>query len=122
MVEGSRLLIDRSKWPQETEKFDEAQEIAEELKQNSELVLMALEKKNYELDTLLQKSTLKKTRRVTAWCLRFCKNALLKKQRKSLKLGLLKTEELTEADSHWIRREPDWLFYQNVCPQRESTS
>ena len=51
---GADWLIDRSKWPQETEKFDEAQEIAkEELKQNSELVLMALEKKNDEWDILL---------------------------------------------------------------------
>ena len=99
-------LIDRSKWPLETEKFDEAQEIAEEeLKQNSEFVLMALEKKNNEWDILLQKSTLKNTRRVTPWCLRFCKNALLKKEGKSLKLGPLKTEELAEADWHLIGQE-----------------
>ena len=46
---GADWLIDVSKWPQETEKFKEAQEIAEqELKQNSELVHMALEKKNDE--------------------------------------------------------------------------
>ena len=40
---GADWLIDRSKWRQKTEKFNEAQTIAEEeLKQNSELVLMAL--------------------------------------------------------------------------------
>ena len=105
---GADWLIDRSKWPQDSEKFDEAQEIAEEeLEQNSELVLMALEKENNECDILLQKSTLKKTRRVTAWCLRFCKNASLKKEWKSLKLGPLKSEELAEADSYWIRREQE---------------
>ena len=90
---GADWLTGRSKWPQETKKFDEAQEIAgEELKQNSKLVLMALEKRKDEWDILLQKSTLKKTRRVTTWCLRFCKNALFKKEGKSLKLGPLKTE------------------------------
>ena len=68
---------------------------------------MALEKKNDEWDILLQKSTLKKTRRVTAWCLKFCKNALLKKEGKPLKSGTLKTEELAEADSYWIRREQE---------------
>ena len=96
---GADWLIDRSKWPQEMEKFNEAQGIAEEeLKQNSELVLMALGEKNAEWDILLQKSTLKKTRRVTTWCLRFCQNALLKKEGKPLKLGPLQTEELAEAD------------------------
>ena len=68
---------------------------------------MALEKKNDEWDILLQKSTLNKTRQVTDWCPRFCKNALLKKEGKSLKLGPLKTEELAEADSHWIRWEQE---------------
>ena len=68
---------------------------------------MALEKRNNEWDILLQKSTLKKTRRVTAWCLRFCKNVLLKKEGKSLKLGHLKAEELAEVDSYWIRREQE---------------
>ena len=102
---GPYWLIDRSKWPQETEKFNEAQEIAEEeLKRNSLLVLMALEKKNDEWDILLQKSILKKARRVTAWCLIFCKNALLKKEGKS---GPLKTEKMAEADSYWIRREQE---------------
>ena len=98
---GADQLIGRSNWPQETEKFNEAQGTAlaeEELKQSSELVLMALGEKNDEWDILLQKSTLKKTRRVIAWCLRFCKNALPKKEGKPLKLGPLKPEELVEAD------------------------
>ena len=90
---GADWFGDRSKWPQETEKFNEAQE---ELKQSSELVLMALEKKNDAWDILLQKSTLKKTRSVTVWCLRFCKNALLKKEEKPLKLGPLKLKS-------WLR-------------------
>ena len=70
---------------------------------------MALEKKNDKLGILLQKSTLKKTKRVTAWCLIFCKNALLKKEGKPLKSGPLKTEELDEADSYWVRREQEKL-------------
>ena len=71
------------------------------------MVFMALENKNNGWDILLQKSILKKTRRVTAWCLRFCRNASLKKEEKSLKLGPLKTEELADADSYWIRREQE---------------
>ena len=68
---------------------------------------MALEKKNDEWDILLQKSTLNKTRQVTDWCLRFCKNALLKIEGKSLKLGPLKTEELAKADLQWMRWEQE---------------
>ena len=79
----------------------------EELKKNSDLVLMALDKKCDEWEMMLQKSTLKKAKRVTAWCLRFCKNALLNAQGKLRKSGPLKTDKLNEASSYWIRREQD---------------
>jgi len=66
---------------------------------------MAMDKANDEWETLLQKSTLKKAKRVAAWCLRFCKNALQNKEGKPLTSGPLKTQELAVADSYWIRRE-----------------
>ena len=103
---GADWLTDKSRWPLEADKFNEVETLAEEeLKQNSELALMALEKTSDEWEEVLQRSTLKKARRVTAWCLRFCKNALRKKEGKPMKSGPLKTEELAEADSCWIRRE-----------------
>ena len=60
---------------------------------------------NFEWKTLLQKSILKRLKRVTAWCLRFCKNPLEKREGKPLKSGPLRTGELAVADSYWIRRE-----------------
>ena len=46
-----------------------------------------------------------KKQRVTAWCLRFCRSTVPKKEGKPLKSEPLRTEELAEADSCWIRRE-----------------
>ena len=103
---GADWLTDRSRWPLDTKQLEGVQNLAEEeLKQNSELVLIAMDKENDEWETLLQKSTLKKANRVTAWCLRFCTNTLRKKEGKPMKSGPLKTEELTKAESYWIRRE-----------------
>ena len=101
---GADWLLDQSKWPEESEEFKDGIEMAqEELKKNSDLVLMALDKKCEEWEMMLQRSTLKKAKRVTAWCLRFCKNALLSAQGKLRKSGPLKTDELNEANSYWIR-------------------
>ena len=58
-----------------------------------------------EWDTLLQKYTLRKTRRVTAWCLRFCYNALLQDHNHSRKSEPLKVIELEETDTYWVKRE-----------------
>ena len=51
------------------------------------------------------KCSLKKTRRVTAWCLRFCYNALQEVHSHSRKSGPLKVTELEEADTYWVKRE-----------------
>ena len=56
-------------------------------------------------DTLLQKCSLRKTRRVTAWGLRFCYDALQQVHSYSKKSGPLKVTELEEADSYWVKRE-----------------
>ena len=83
--------MDGSKWLNEIEVSTEVNKmIQEELKRSSELVLMALDRKTDEWEMTLQRGTLKKARRVTAWCLRFCKNAPLKKQREARKASPLK--------------------------------
>ena len=48
---------------------------------------------------------MRKTRRVTEWCLRFCYNALQQVHSHSRKSGPLKVTELEEANTHWVKRE-----------------
>ena len=77
----------------------------EKSKVNSELILMSKDVKPDKWDILLQKCTLRKTRRVTVWHLRFCYNALQQVHSHSRKSIPLKVTDLEEADTYWVTRE-----------------
>ena len=80
-------------------------EVHDEIQVNSELILLSEDVKPDEWDTLLQKCTLRKTSRVTAWCLRLCYNGLQQVHNHSRKSRPLKVTELEEADTYWVKRE-----------------
>ena len=104
--EGPDWLFDKSNWPKQDEYFEEVRtEVHDEIKVNSDLILLSKDVKPDEWDTLLQKCSLRKTKRVTAWCLRFCYNALQQVHSHSRKSGPLKVTELEEADTDWVKRE-----------------
>ena len=104
--EGPDWLCDESNWPKQDEYFEEVRkEVHDEIKVNSELILLSKDVKPDEWDNLLQKCSLRKTRRVTTWCLGFCHNALQQVHSHSRKSAPLKVTELEEADTYWVKRE-----------------
>ena len=94
--EGPDWLFDESNCPKQDEYFEEVQskDVHDEIKVNSELILLSKDVKPDQWGTLLQKCSLRKTRRVTLWCLRFCYNALQQVHSHSRKSGPLKVAEL----------------------------
>ncbi|XP_074629542.1 uncharacterized protein LOC141887151 [Acropora palmata] len=81
-------------------------------------MLYSAEKERDEWDTLLDRSKLWRTLRVTAWALRFEHTLLTKRHKTKKRTGSLTTEELSYAKDQWIRKEqagvqpdvksPDW--------------
>ena len=96
---GPYWLVNQSSWPdQENQSQENDEEIQKEVNVNKEQLLVTCTTKTL-LDTLLEKVTLMKAKRIVAWCLRFdlnCKSQMLKIQRKS---GPLATEEVETANN-----------------------
>ena len=68
-------------------------------------MLYSAEKQRDEWDTLLDRSKLWRTLRVTAWALGFKHNSLTKRHKSKKRTGPLTTKELSYIKDQWIRKE-----------------
>ena len=79
--------------------------VSEEHRPEREEMLYSAEKERDEWDTLLDRSKLWRTLRVTAWALPFKHNSLTKRHKTKKITRPLTTEELSYAKDQWIRKE-----------------
>ena len=110
-------MLKEEEWPEQPES-KKAKTVSEEHRPEREEMLYSAEKKRDEWDTLLDRSKLWRTLRVTAWALRFKHNSLTKRHKTKKRTRPLTTEELIYAKDQWIRTEqagvqpgiksPDW--------------
>ena len=98
-------IQDKEKWPKTEENPETDIEcIQEELKKGETLFYCAENKANLkEIDSLLERKTLKGTKRIIAWCLRFSLNCRANRSGEKRKAGPLTTEEIENADKKLIR-------------------
>ena len=99
---GPQWLARIEEWPDQPEISDNA-ETATEMMPMKERAMLAKEEKDGEndsLDSLLERRTLWKTLRITAYMMRFAKNC----QRKEKRSGLLTTKEIEAAEKMWIKK------------------
>ena len=99
---GPQWLARIEEWPDQPEISDNA-ETATEMMPMKERAMLAKEEKvgeNDSLDSLLERRTLWKTLRITAYMMRFAKNC----QRKEKRSGLLTTKEIEAAEKMWIKK------------------
>ena len=102
--EGPEWLLHEEEWPEQPE-LEKTKSVSEEHRPEKEETLYSVKKEPDEWDTLLARSKLWRTFRVTAWALRFKHNSLTKKHRTKKRKGPLTTEELNYARDRWIRKE-----------------
>ena len=102
--EGPEWLLHEEEWPEQPE-LEKTKSVSEEHRPEKEETLYAAKKEPDEWDTLLARSKLWRTFRVTAWALRFKHNSLRKKHKTKKITGPLTTEELRYARDQWIRKE-----------------
>ena len=97
-------MLKEKEWPEQPE-LEKTKSVSEEHRPEREETLYSAKKERDEWDTLLDRSKLWRTFRVTAWALRFKHNSLTKKHKTKKRTGPLTTEELSYARDQWIRRE-----------------
>ena len=102
--EGPEWLLHEEEWPEQPE-LEKTKSVSEEHRPEKEESLYSAKKEPDEWDTLLGRSKLWRTFRVTAWALRFKHNSLTKKHKAKKRTGPLTTEELSYARDRWIRKE-----------------
>ena len=99
---GPYWLVNQSSWPgQENQSYENDEKIKKEVKVDKEQLLVTSTMKTV-VDTLLEKATLKKTKRVVAWWLRFFHNSKSQMLKIQQKLGPLTREEVEKANNHLI--------------------
>eukprot|EP00794_Sanderia_malayensis_P020735 gene20735-22766_t len=96
---GLRWLPMTDKWPDQPEISDNAG-TATEVIPRKERLMLAKEGETDSFDSLLEKRTLWKILRITAYMWRFINNCRGKEKRS----GLLKTKEIEAAEKMWIKR------------------
>lgn len=102
--EGPEWLLHEEEWPEQPE-LEKTKSVSEEHRPEKEETLYSAKKEPDEWDTLLARSKLWRTFRVTAWALRFKHNSLTKKHRTKKRTGPLTTKELSYARDRWMRKE-----------------
>ena len=124
--EGPEWLLKEEEWPEQPE-LEKTKSVSEEHRPEREETLYTAKKERDEWDTLLDRSKLWRTFRVTAWALRFKHNSLTKKHKTKKRTGPLTTEELSYARDQWIRKEqagvqpdspsksPGWKLIREAC-------
>ena len=76
-----------------------------ELKRGGQLLYYAEDNANLkEMNSLLERKTLKGTRKILGWCLRFISNCKTKESKDKRKWGPLTTEEIENADKKLITK------------------
>ena len=78
--EGPEWLLHEEEWPEQPE-LEKTKSVSEEHRPEKEESLYSAKKEPDEWDTLLARSKLWRTFRVTAWALRFKQNSLTKKHK-----------------------------------------
>ena len=99
-LKGPEWLADYEKWPDDVITAP-SKESESEAKLISEVIATTIERSSNTLDKLLQKFSLWKTLRITAWMMRFIKNIKVKKEEQQS--GPLVTQEIQNAQSTWIK-------------------
>ena len=117
--EGPEWLLKQEEWPKQPE-LEKTKSVSEKHRPEREEALYSAKEERDEWDTLLARSKLWKTFRVTAWTQRFKHNSLTKKHKTRKRTGPLTTEELNYARDGWIKKEqagvetdiesPNWKF------------
>ena len=109
-VVGTRTdwLLEREKWPEQPN-LQSSSDARQEEKPVREIVSYVVERQQDELDELLLRKTYWTTVRITAWLLRFLYNLRASKGRKRRKRGPLTTDEMSEAQNRWVRREQNYV-------------
>ena len=105
---GPSWLLDESKWPNQPI-LNVSRRANSEIKPIKDIVAFTQEREQDEWDSLLERKNYWTTLRVTAWCLRFTKNCVNKRDKKELFKGPLTTTEIQDAKEHWIRKEQSHL-------------
>ena len=100
--EGSEWLL-HEEWPEQPE-LEKTKSVSEEHRPAKEGTLYSAKKEPDEWDTLLARSKLWRTFRVTAWALRFKHNSLTKKYKAKKRTGPLTIEELRPMDKEGAGR------------------
>ena len=93
--EGPEWLLHEEEWPEQPE-LEKTKSVSEEHRPEKEETLYSVKEPD-EWDTLLARSKLWRTFRVTAWALRFKHNSLTKKLRTKKRKGPLTTKESNYA-------------------------
>ena len=108
---GPNWIQDKEKWPRTEENpGTDIECIQEELKKEETLFYCAEDKANLkEIDSLLERKTLKGTKRIVAWCLRFSLNCRANRSGEKRKAGPLTTEEIENADKKLIRNAQEQI-------------
>ena len=112
-------LLDEEKQPEQPN-LNCTKEVNVESKPLKEVVFQVAQEEVDEWDWLLERSSYWKTLRVTAWCLRFKHNCLVKVQKLKRVKVPLQTEEIENAKNYCVKRvqgetpemldSPGWKF------------
>ena len=105
---GPDWLLNEEEWPKQPT-LKSLVEAQQEEKPIRELFSFVAEWRNDQLDELLLRRTYWQTIRITAWILRFVCNLRAKKNQIKKGRGLLTTNELSEVQNCWIRREQRYI-------------
>ena len=107
--EGLDWLLKEEEWPEQPSLKSSVEALHEE-KPIRELVSFVVERHDDELDDLLRRRNYWQTVRITTWILRFVHNLRAKKNQVKKRRGPLTTDELSEAQNCWIRREQHYVL------------
>ena len=102
-------MLKEEEWPEQPSLKSSVEALHEE-KPIRELVSFVVERHDDELDELLRRRTYWQTVCITTWILRFVYNLRAKKNRVKKRRGPLTTDELSEAQNCWIRREQRYVL------------
>ncbi len=105
---GPEWLMEEEMWPEQPNLKSTPDAQLEE-KPIREIVSFVAERQYDEFDDLLLRKTYWSTIRITGWILRFVYNLRAAKNRARKRRGPLTTDEVTEAQNCWIRREQRYV-------------
>ena len=94
-------LANYEKWPDDIITAP-SKESESEAKMVSEVMATTIERPPNVLDQLLERFSLWKTLRITAWMMRFIENTRIK-EKDQRRFGTLRTQEIQKAKSTWIK-------------------